>query len=214
MPGRASTRARCRKSGAHTTSTASQRRSPPRLEEQRHVEHDEAPARGARTRRGTAARPARTSGMEDRFEPRAARRDRRRRARPSAGGRCAPSLRDAGKGRRHRRHRRAARRQQRDGPRASASNTGTPMRRSIAAAVLLPMPTEPVRPSIFMRVGRGSRARRGAVPASPRASTPNQAAKPGRALVQQHAEPVDRGIAARAAPPRAAASRAAHRRCR
>ena len=85
-----------------------------------------------------------------------------------------------GKRLRHRGHRGAAGRHAGDARSRRHRCTGTPRRRSIAAAVLLPMPTEPVRPStIIARTRLATTVRRSAGVTS--GVTPNHAAKAGRA---------------------------------
>src|SRR5258708_19949725 len=84
---------------------------------------------------------------------------------------------------------------------ASASCTGTPSRRSSAAAVLLPMPIEPVRPRTIIAPScehGGAQLRRHlGLDAEPGGET-------GSCLVKQHAETVDRRVAA---PPRGSEQR-------
>ncbi len=83
---------------------------------------------------------------------------------------------------------------------ASESCTGTPSRRSMAAAVDLPMAIEPVRPKITIPVSTHS-ARTACLSAmSTTGSTPNHAAKPGRAWCNNMPSPSTTGL------PRAAAS--------
>ena len=215
MPGRRMTRSRC-----------SQRR-------RRHDEHivDSAGRRRSRTAAGCRARPAaraarrraatkrRSAGahhrMQDRFEP-----AQRRRIAEDPLAEPAPVDRAgfaAHAGKRGLDGATAAP----PGPSrrcttASASNSGTPSRRSIAAAVLLPMPIEPVRPRTITAPAAARRVARIAARSSRR--HPHRRAEPrleaGPALMQQHAEPVDPAMAALPRRGQQRAFRAAHRRCR
>ena len=213
MPGRRITRCALQPRRRGDDEHVSQRRSPAGLEQQRDVEHHQ--PRAARRGRATKRRSARAhQRMQDRFQPAQLRRVAEN-ARPSAARSMPPaSLRTPGKRRLDGRDRGAARRQQ-------------PMHRGVGVVQRHAEPPQHRRGGALAHADRAgqaeddhrpdpsevvSTAARSAGVTCDRGAEPGL--EPGRALMQQHAEPVDRPVAA---PPRRRqqrAFRAAHRRCR
>ena len=174
--------------GAETTMTKSVRRSPPVSNSSGTSSTTaRAPARRARARKPRSA--ARTSGCTMRSRRSSAPGSRittaRRAARSMTPSWTVPGN-EAAIGRTARPPRRCS-----ACTVASASNTGIRARRKHAAAVDLPMPIPPVRPSTRIpaqAAGRSSPTKRRSA-SSTSGSTPNQAAKPGRAWCRSMPSP-------------------------
>lgn len=209
MPGRRNTRCSCKKAGHETTTTASHRPWPPVSNSSGMSSTTRSvPRRAWRLRKSCSAWRTRGWRMaSSRFS--AARSPNTRR--PSSARSTAQSLATPGNSAS------TAATALPPGPNrrctvASASCTGTPRRRSIAAAVDLPMPMEPVRPKTFIYLCLIQERTCAILPslrAAPR-TRPRSPARPGTAACQDHR----RWHCRAPAPEPANRSSTAHRRCR